>query len=56
MMTMIPLYVKCSRCKKKYSWNPDVGKMRCPRCGKIGMPGGYDLEKIWTNARSNRRR
>ena len=31
-MTMIPMYKRCPICKKKYSWNPDVGQMFCPNC------------------------
>ncbi len=38
-MTMVPIYKKCSRCKRRYSWNPDVGKMRCPYCKSFGQPG-----------------
>lgn len=32
-MTMKAEYRICPRCKKKYSWNPDVGMMWCPTCG-----------------------
>lgn len=32
-MTMIPEKRKCPSCKKIYSWNPDVGRIRCSRCG-----------------------
>lgn len=35
-MTMVPMHRKCPRCKRKYLWNPDVGKMRCPYCGSLG--------------------
>lgn len=33
-MTMVPQYKKCPICRKYYSWNPDVGDMSCPNCGK----------------------
>lgn len=36
-MTMVPKYKTCSRCKRKYSWNPDVGKIWCPYCSPLGM-------------------
>lgn len=42
-MTMVPMYKTCSRCKRKYSWNPDVGKMWCPYCGPLGMPDTGDI-------------
>lgn len=42
-MTMIPIYKKCSRCKMIYSWNPDVGKIMCPFCGK---PGGFEDKDV----------
>jgi len=35
-MTMMPMYKTCPKCHKKYSWNPDVGKMFCPHCGGVG--------------------
>ena len=42
-MTLIPVYKKCARCKKKYSWNPDAGNMFCPNCGLLGVPGAGDI-------------
>lgn len=36
-MTMVPMYKICSRCKRKYPWNPDVGKMWCPNCSLLGV-------------------
>lgn len=42
-MTMIPMYKTCPRCKRKYSWNLDVGKMWCPNCGSLGMLGTGDI-------------
>ena len=42
-MTIMPVYKKCSICKKKYSWNPDVGRMWCPQCGPMGTPGMGDI-------------
>ena len=38
-MTMVPMYKKCPRCRRRYSWNPDVGQMRCPYCESLGQPG-----------------
>ena len=38
-MTMVPMYKKCQRCNKMYSWNPDVGKMWCPTCGPMRTIG-----------------
>ena len=42
-MTMLPIWKKCPLCGKKYSWNPDVGKMWCPQCGIMGAPGAGDI-------------
>ncbi len=41
-VTLRPMYKKCPRCGKPYSWNPDVGKMSCPKCGLIS-PGMGDV-------------
>lgn len=35
-MTMVPMYKKCLRCGKTYSWNPDVGQFQCPYCLGLG--------------------
>ena len=48
-MTMIPMFKICPKCKKRYSWNPDVGKINCPCCGYLGLglPGaGNIIENI----------
>ena len=42
-MTIVPMFKKCPKCKKKYSWNPDVGHMWCPNCGPFSMPGAGDI-------------
>ena len=50
-MSMMPMYKICPRCKRRYSWNPDVGKMSCPYCrgsGKSDM-GYAKLNKIFKN-------
>lgn len=38
-MTLVPEYKTCPKCHRKYSWNPDVGKMFCPHCGRLGNSG-----------------
>ena len=38
-MTLISMYKRCPRCKKKYSWNPDTGKIMCPHCGILSLIG-----------------
>lgn len=30
---------------KKYSWNPDIGQMWCPYCGKKGILGLDELSR-----------
>lgn len=42
-MSMVPMYRICPNCKHKYSWNPDVGKLRCPRCGSLYVPDAGGL-------------
>ena len=38
-MTMIPIIKVCPLCGRKYSFNPDVGKLFCPYCGhRCGAP------------------
>lgn len=37
-MSIRPMQVKCSKCGKKFSYNPDVGKFLCPKCGAIYTP------------------
>ena len=39
-MTIRPEYRICPKCKRRYSWNPDVGKMWCPSCGPSLMKEG----------------
>ena len=38
-MTLAPMFKVCPKCKKIYSWNPDVGRIICPRCGSLGIFG-----------------
>ena len=42
-MTMMPVYKRCPICLRKYSWNPDIGQLWCPYCGKKGIPGIEEL-------------
>lgn len=42
-MTMVPMYKICPRCKRRYYWNPDVGKMWCPHCSSFGQLGWGDI-------------
>lgn len=46
-MTMMPMYKTCPKCHKKYSWNPDIGKMFCPHCGGVGKPKKGVLDTIF---------
>lgn len=33
-MSLLPMHKKCRKCKKKYSFDPDVGRgLVCPYCG-----------------------
>lgn len=50
-MSLSPEKRQCSQCGKKYSWNPDVGKINCPHCGGISgiaLPiNNYKESKTW---------
>lgn len=49
-MTMHPMFKKCPKCKRKFTYNPSVGDLGliCPHCKApviategITKPGGY---------------
>ena len=42
-MTIVPIVKRCSKCKRKYTWNPDSGKMWCPNCGLFEMQKGVHM-------------
>ncbi|MDO4987638.1 MAG: hypothetical protein Q4E17_01205 [Synergistes sp.] len=31
-MTIVPIWRRCPKCHRRYSWNPDVGHFNCPFC------------------------
>lgn len=39
-MTMMVAYKVCPKCKKRYSWNPDVGRISCPNCSSLSLERG----------------
>lgn len=45
-MSIIAMYKTCETCNKTFLWNPDVGRMNCPRCGKPVIIGRADWKKI----------
>lgn len=45
-MTIIPIIKTCPACGKKYSWNPDVGQMKCPNCLGLGIPKKNPLSEL----------
>ena len=45
-MTIVPMYKICPRCKRRYQWNPDIGKMWCPFCGPRTILGMGDIPWI----------
>jgi len=46
-MSMVPEKRICPRCKRAYSWNPDVGRMFCPHCGGLGKAPETVLDKLF---------
>ena len=54
-MTMVPEWKTCPRCHKKYSWNPDVGKIICPHCVGAGKSSSDNLlTKIFGNKKKDK--
>lgn len=46
-MSMLQSKRRCSRCKRTYVWNPDLGQgLFCPYCASMGVPAGSTFEKI----------
>jgi endogenous inhibitor of DNA gyrase (YacG/DUF329 family) len=56
VMTIKPIYKTCPICLRKYSWNPDIGQMWCPYCGKKGIPGLDELSRRIFKRDSEKRR
>lgn len=44
-MTMIPMWKTCSKCHKRYEWNPDIGTIDCPYCHGLGEKKKKMIEK-----------
>lgn len=42
----------CSICKRKYTFNPEQGKLWCPYCGPDSVAGTGDIP--WNNDRKDR--
>lgn len=45
-MTILPMIKTCPACRKKYSWNPDVGHFKCPHCGGLGDGKKHVFRKL----------
>lgn len=56
VMTIKPIYKTCPICLRKYSWNPDIGQMWCPYCGKKGILGLDELSRKIFKRGSEKRR
>ena len=56
IMTIMPMFTICPKCKRKYSWNPDTGNMWCPYCGPLAAPTIiHNLQKKNVNDEKARR-
>lgn len=53
-MTIVPMYKICPRCKRRYAWNPDIGRMWCPYCGPGSTLGAGDIP--WVRKIFNRKK
>ena len=54
-MTIIAEWRTCPRCHKKYSWNPDVGKIMCPYCIEAGKKSVDNLlDKLLKNKKKEK--
>lgn len=47
-MSLFQMKKRCSKCHRKYSFNPDVGQIACPYCGNLNA-GGKILNGINEN-------
>lgn len=54
-MSIIAMYKTCETCNKTFLWNPDVGRMNCPRCGKPVIIGRADWKKILVSGDKKRK-
>lgn len=43
-MSMLPAWKICWNCHKPYEWNPDTGRIKCPRCK--GLAGWKKVAEI----------
>lgn len=53
-MTIIAEWKKCPECHKKYSWNPDLGRFRCPHCGGLGKKNEGPLDLFLGNKKKDK--
>lgn len=44
-MSMKTVMKRCPKCKKPYFWNPDVGQIECPNCGRLSKMINKDGQK-----------
>lgn len=44
-MSMKTVMKRCPKCKKPYFWNPDVGQIECPNCGRLSKMINKDEQK-----------
>lgn len=54
-MTLLPIYKICPVCRRRYLWNPDVGRINCPNCSGIGETGSKVARKILRSVMKNRK-
>lgn len=43
-MSMKTVMKRCPKCKKPYFWNPDVGQIECPNCGRLSKLAKRNLQ------------
>ena len=53
-MSMAPIWKVCPMCNKKYSWNPDVGKLVCPHCSKLDDKSETLWDKMFKKKEDNK--
>lgn len=49
VMSMMPIYKVCPRCRRRYLWNPDTGQTGCPNCGGMKKAGAKALGAFLKN-------
>mgnify|MGYP004498740321 CR=1 FL=1 len=54
IMTIMPMFKICPKCKRRYSWNPDARNMWCPYCGPLSIVNNLRKKKNVNDEKARR--